>query len=551
MSDDSLIRALPDLAAFVRRDGTVLGTLGGRGMVLPRGADLEGRRLADAWPEDVAGLLLRLVRRALSDRGTVEGRFECDGRSYEAKVSAHGVDRALCVVREASAAAVVATERRSEGVRETGREALERRTFFARLEQSIAEAALRERRLAVCVVHVDGLKNVGSIIDYGLADVVASALLSRLPTPAAGERATWCVGRLAEDVIAAVVESFDDRESLREIATRLCGSLGEPVAAGDASFRLRASAGIAVLGEDASRAAALLEHARSAMHEARRNEADPIRFYSDTLRMHSLARIDLERELRLAIDEDGLALRYASRCDLATGRLTAVHAYLRWPHALRGEVRAAEFLPIAESTGLAGPLSRWALRRLRRDLPRLRALAGPRVRYSFGALRQHLATDALAADIDEWLETGEMQPEELELRISEHTLGGLPSAGAALRKFERLGVAITIDEFGRGYSSLPRLARLPLHALQLDRSLAVSAVNDPVAQRAARAALSVATSLGLVPVATGVDDDERRAQMLALGWLEGLGDRFGMLQLDAAPEPIAAQEPPRRVTRRR
>lgn len=549
MSDDSLIRALPDLVAFVRRDGTVVGTLGGRGVALPHGAAIDGHRLADVWPEEAAGLLLRLVRRALSERGAAAGRFDDAGRAYEVKVSAHGVDRALCVVREAPAAA--AAERRGEGVRETGRDALERRAFFARLEQSIADAALRERRLAVCLIHVDGLQNVGSIIDYGLADVVASALLVRLPTPVAGARTTWCVGRLAEDVLAAVVEGFDDRESLREVATRLCDSLGEPVEAGDASFRLRASAGLAVLGEDATRAAALLEHARSAMHEARRADAEPVRFYSDTLRMHSLARIDLERELRLAIDEDGLALRYASRCDLATGRLTAVHAYLRWPHALRGEVRAAEFLPIAESTGLAGPLSRWALQRLRRDLPRLRELAGPGVRYSFGALRQHLATDALAGDIDAWLETGEIEPAELELRIAEHALSGLTSAGAALRKLERLGVAITIDEFGRGYSSLPRLARLPLQALQLDRTLAVSAIDDPVAQRAARAALSIATSLGLVPIATGVDDDERRAQLLALGWLEGLGDRFGMLRLDAEPVAAPLPEAPRRSVRRR
>lgn len=552
MSDDSLVRALPDLVAFVRRDGTVAGVMGGRGVELPKGASLEGRRLVEAWPDEIAGLVMRLVRRALTERAAAEARFDCDGRAYEVKVSAHGVDRALCVVRPLAVAGNA--DGRGEGVRDTGRGALERRALFTRLEQSIAEAALRERRLAVCVIHVDGLRNVGSIIDYGVADVVTSALLSRLPAPAAaaGERGTWCVGRLAEDVFAVIAEDFDDREGLRALATRLCRSLDEPVAAGDATFRLRASAGLAVLGEDASRAAALLEHARSAMHEARRGGGEAVRFYSDTLRMHSLARLDLERELRLAIDEDGLALRYATRCDLATGRTTAVHAYLRWPHALRGEVRAAEFLPIADSTGLAGPLSQWALQRLRRDLPRLRQLAGPRVRYSFGALRQHLASDALAADIDAWIETGEIQPEELELRIAEQALASLPSAGSTLRRLERLGVATAIDEFGRGYSSLPRLARLPLHALQLDRTLAVSAADDPVAQRAARAALSIATSLGLVPIATGVDDDERRAHLLQLGWLEGLGDCFGILRLEAeAAEAVPTREPARRGARRR
>jgi predicted signal transduction protein with EAL and GGDEF domain len=536
VSDNSLLQALPELVAFVRRDGLVLEAGGGAAVPVEVQGPLAQHRLADLWPEETAGLLLRQVRRALAERGAVDASFELGGRRFRASLAAKGVDRVLMTVRpaRASAAATAADEPRAgrEGVRGTGRDALERRAFFARLEQSIADAALRERRLAVCVFHVDGLRNVGAIIDYGIEDRVAAALIERLPRPA-GDGATWYVGRLAEQVIAAVVENFEEREGLRSIALALWRSLCEPVVEADTHFQLRIVGGIAVVGEDARRAAPLLEHARSAMHEARRDSSEPLRFYSDTLRMHSLARLDLERELRQAIDEDGLALRYALRCDLATERPVAVQAYLRWPHPLRGEVRAAEFLPIAESTGLAGALSRWALQRFRRDLPALRRQIGTPVKWSFGALRQHLAADALARDVGAWLSSGEITAPELELRISEHALGHLHAAGGLLRRLERLGVALTVDEFGRGYSSLPRLARLPLGALQLDRSLAVSASDDPVAQRAARAALALATSLGFVPIATGVDDAERRRHMHELGWVEGLGDEFGALAVDA------------------
>jgi predicted signal transduction protein with EAL and GGDEF domain len=543
VSDSPLLGELTDLVAYVRRDGLVLDALGGRGLPLAVEPPYAHRRLNDLWPEEVAGLMLRQLRRSLADRGAAEASFEIDSRRCHATFTAKGADRVLLVVREARGQPAQASESADrggrEGVRGTGRDALERRAFFARLEQSIADAALRERHLAVCVFHVDGLQNVGAIIDYGIADRVAAALVERLPRPMAAG-CTWYVGRLSEQMIAAVVENFDEREALRATALELWRSLGEPIVEADTTFQLRACGGVAVLGEDARRAGPLLEHARSAMHEARRDSSEPLRFYSDTLRIHSLARLDLERELRLAIDEDGLALRYALRCDLATQRPVAVLAYLRWPHPLRGEVRAAEFLPIAESTGLAGPLSRWALRRFQRDLPQLRSRVDGRVKWSFGALRQHLAGDVLARDVGAWLSSGEVDASDIELRFSEHALGNLSSAGSLLRRLERLGVALTVDEFGRGYSSLPRLARLPLHGLQLDRSLAVSATDDPVAQRAARAALAVATSLGLVPIATGVDDADRRRHMHDLGWVEGLGDEFGVVQLDASGAPRAA-----------
>jgi predicted signal transduction protein with EAL and GGDEF domain len=543
MTSTTLIEALPDLVAFVRRDGVVLEQLGGRRVTLPGGGAMTGRRLQEVWPGDAAELLGRTVRRVLAERGTAEARFECDGRTFEARISAHGPERALCVIREAAEAPA---ELPREGVRATGREALERRAFFARLEQSVADAALREQSLAISLLHVAGLAGVGSAIDFGIAERVAEALLARLPAPDARDECRWYVGRLADDVLGAVIEGGSGRESVREIVQRLNESVAEPVAIGDATFRLQASAGVAVRGEDGNRPRTLLEHARNAMHEARRQGGGSVHFYSDTLRLHSLARLDVERELRRAIDEDALALRYAVRADLATGAPVAVHAYLRWPHPLRGEVRAAEFLPIAEGTGLAGPLSRWALARLRRDLPRLRERVPPGVRWSFGALRQHLASDALAGDIAQWLRTGEVAPAELELRISEHALGSLPAPGDVLRRLEKLGVSLSVDEFGRGYTSLPRLARLPLASLQLDRSLAVSAADDAVARRAAAAALSVAVALDLRPVATGVDTGARKQELYALGWREGLGDCFGDVRLDEpVPERAAARRPRR------
>ena len=519
MSDDSLIEAMPDFVAFLRRDGVVLRHLGGRRLSgRLRDEPVAGRKPEEIWDDAVAQQLKLTIRRALANRSAETLGFSQDGRGFEARISAHGRERVICVIREAAPARA---DSEREGVRSG---AIERREFYDRLQDAIADAALRERRLALCVIHVDGLDDIGGIIDFSVGQQVTNALLLRLAAP------QWDVRRIGDGVFGAVVRDFDERGTLRGMAEDMQRRLLEPVDVGDASFSVRPAIGIAVLGDDGNQAGTLLDHAQTAVLEARRTEAGGIHFYSDTLKLRSLARLDFQRELRDAIAADAFALRYAARCELAGCTLSAVNAYLRWPSSLRQDIKPSEFLPVAESTGLALDLSRWALQRLRRDAPVLRGLGGGKARLSFGALRQHFASDALLNDVSQWLASGEILASQLELRLSERTLSGLSSPGRVLRPFQDLGVHLVVDEFGRGYSSLPRLARMPLHALQIDRGLVTSARNDDVSARAARTALAMAQSLGLVSIASGIDDEADLAHWRGLGCAEGLGDHFGNAQ---------------------
>ena len=545
MSDDSLIQALPDLIAFVRRDGVVLKHIGGRRMRFSCESPLQGQSLAQVWSEDIGALLLHSVHKALKDRSTLDTPFTFEGARYEARVSPQGRDRALCIFRQiqstdslergSSAAALSATAPASE----------DRRDFVERLKQQVSIAALRETPLAVCIAHIDGLDAVGRLLDFALVEQLQSALLARLPLAAHGAAGApacrWTAGRLGDGFVAAALENFGDRESLRALVTRLHASLSEPVVVGSATFSLTVSLGIAVLGEDAGKTRELLEHAYSAMLEARRKQREPICFYSDTLRLRSVLRLDLERELRVAIAEDQLALRYSGRYSMQNGELIAVQAYMRWPHALRGAVTAAEFLPIAETTGQARALSRWALGRLQRDLPMLRTLGGSSLRLSFGALRHHINAGSLISDVQAWLQTHEIAAVELELRIAERSLAGLRAPGTTLRSLRALGISIVIDEFGRGETSLARLARLPVHAIQLDRALVLASAQSAAAGRALRAIVAAAAALGLQCFAAGVDDESRRDSLRDLGCSEGLGDHFAAL-----PIPVEESVQPRR-----
>lgn len=548
MSDDSLIEAMPDFVAFLGRDGVVLRHLGGRHLGI-RSTDqpLAGRRPEEIWDDETGGKIRQLVRRALANRGSEALNFSQHGRSFEARISAHGRERVVCVIRESSTTAV---EGEREGVRGG---AVERRAFFGLLANEIADATLRERRLALCVVHVDGVNDIGGIIDYSVGQQVMDSLLARLDMPGTdrGDAATWRAARIGEGVIGLIVRDFDERSALRDLAGNFAQRLRQPVAVGDANFSIKPAIGIAVLGDDASQAKPLLDHAQTAMLEARRSEDGGVHFYSDTLKLRSLARLDFQRELRDAISSDAFALRYAARCELADGGLATVAAYLRWPSELRHDIKPSEFLPVAESTGLALDLSRWALRRLRRDAPTLRQLGGSDLRISFGALRQHFASEALLDDIREWIGSGEIKPAQLELRLSERVLAGISSPGRVLRPFADMGVRLVVDEFGRGVNSLTRLARMPLWGLQLDRGLAVAARDDAVAARAAGAALAIATALGLTSIVSGIDTEDDLQHWRGRGASQGLGDQFSAMlrtveqRLPGRLDPARARPPQR------
>lgn len=536
MSDDSLIEALPDFVAFLRRDGAVLRHLGGRGLGLETSpVPLTGRSISDICPQDAAVQIRQLIRRTIAGRDSASLEFAQKGRRFEARISAHGPDRVLCVIREL-AAAMPDFDR--EGVRSG---TTERRAFFELAKQAIADAALREHRLAICVIHIDGLESINRHIDYSIGQRVVSELQERLRTSrdsGSDSAPSWQAKPIGDSIFAVLLQGFADRDALHGIATDLRRALAAPVIVGDASFSITPSVGIAILGEDGTQPAALLDHAQTAMLEARRGDSGGLHFYSDTLKLRSLARLDFQRELREAIAADQFALRYARRCDLATGRLIAVNAYLRWPSALRRDIQPADFLPVADSTGLALNLSRWALRRLRSDLPALRALGAGDVKVSFGALRQHFASDALIEDVGDWLASGEIAAHSLELRLSERVLSALSAPGRVLRSFHDRSVALVVDEMGRGHSSLTRLARMPLWGLQIDRGLITSARRDAISAGAARAAISIAKALDLVPIASGIDDEEDLQRWRESGCVQGLGDRFGAGLAEAQPAPL-------------
>jgi EAL domain-containing protein (putative c-di-GMP-specific phosphodiesterase class I) len=533
MPSPELIDALPDLVLVVKRDGTPIAHGGGR--AVPELGSAAAQRFVPSWSENTAALVRRLVRNAIADRAPVEARFRERDEQYEVRVTPQGPDRAVCVIRPALAAAANA------GLEATGEHRqmqLDRRGFLRRFKETISVAALRESSVAVAVLYIEEIADIAEIIATRVSEQIMSIALTRLPAYTSDGSPNWYLGQLGENLLALVIESTD-RNIIEACVGNVCASLREPIGVGDAEFRLTPYAGVSVLGLDASNPRVLLDHARAAAAEARRSASRDVFFFSDTMQLKALARIDIAAELREAIASRAIRLRYASRHDLRTGRRVAWVGYVRWLHPLRGEIRPAEFLRVAQTTGLATSLSRSVLAHLPQDFAELRTQADSDVRISLGALRDHVLHEDFVADMQNLLATDAVPPERLELRIAEKVFVARDSGD--LRSLQRRGVQFVVDEVGRSVSSLTSLARAPVWGLQLDRAWVQALRTDTVARNVCRAGIAMASALALTPIATGVDDAQQRDALLELGCLFGLGDLYGGFTSSISALPPAAR----------
>lgn len=518
MSVQDFIDSLPELILQLRRDGSLVDCAGGRGVAAlqPLGSWQQGT-FVPHWPAEFSALLAQLSRRAIADRSTCDAASDIAGQRFEIRATALGMDRCVCVVRPA-----VDLPDRRRGTQEQP-PGLDRRGFLRRLKDALAVARLRETPLAVAVIRIEDVTELGRVIAAGVSEqIISTALVNALALARVPGQPAWEVGQLKDDQLALWIESAD-REQIDAVMSSLCVRLREPVLMGQAQFNLELHAGVAILGVDAGTPQALLEHAAVAAGEARRAASSQAMFFSDTLKMRSLARLDVAREMRSAIEQGHFRLRYRARHDLATGQRTAWVGYVNWSHPLRGSIAPREFLPVAQTMGLATDLSRSVLRSLQQDFAALSAQ--DTLPISFGALRAHALDATFLGDVCEAILEHGLPAERLEIRLAESAVVSRdPAEFAPLRD---LGARLVADELGRDLIPLPRLAGAPVWGLQLDRRWAGAALEDPLARRISGAVIGLAQALGFVPLASGIDSIEQLELLRTLGCSQGTGDFYG------------------------
>lgn len=524
---EALARSMPDLALIVRRDGVILSCVGGHAV---RGLDeeerLPGRSLDSVWPEGIATHALQTVRRILKTRKPAQQRYQEGDVKLELRYQVQGFDRVLIVCRDLGEG-VTAND---SGLYPQDASAMlpHREGFEKSLRMALDMAALREDTVGVALIHIGGYSTYQRVFDSALANrLVESAARTILGTLPEGRTNLPRLARVSDDVIGVVLTDIRARGDADAIIEGIVQALRHPVDLDGQVFQLAPQAGVTLSGADGERATELIERALTTLDAGRRQGADKlVTFYSDTLRLASLTRLDWQQELAQAIQKDELELHYQPRYVLATREIVAVEAFLRWPHKIRGLVPTSEFLPIAEISGLSVQLGRWVLQRACRDLAVLAARGFPSLRVSVNVGRQYLSAESLAEDVMNAARQAGIEPSQLDLEITEQMLSTGRSGLSALHTLRGHGVRVLIDDFGTGYVSLGKLRNSPLDGIMIDRSFVEEVGHDHEARAVCRAAIALGHAFGLRIVAEGIETEAQAQFLVSEQCHEGQGHLF-------------------------
>ncbi len=423
---------------------------------------------------------------------------------------------ALKRVRAAAALRASEAQLRHQATHDSLTGLANRALFQDLLTQALDAPDTRGDTVAVLFIDLDRFKLVNDSLGHEAGDALLVAIATRLR---AALRPTDSAARFAGDEFTVLLPQFAGADDANRLAERIIGLFATPFAIAQREVVVTASVGVAlgVVGRD--RPVDLLRHADTALYRAKHGGRARHTLYDAAMRDVAVERLELEGELRLALDREDFQLHYQPQIALATGRMVGLEALLRWPSGTHGPLEPGTFLPLAEETGLILPLGRWVLREVCRQAQAWRTRTPhPDLTVSVNLSATEFAQPGLADMVAQTLRATGLSAAALELEIAESAIMEDPATVlTALRDLKRLGVRLTLDDFGAGYSSLRHLARFPLDTLKLDKALVAGLGRDPGDEASIRAAIGIGRALGLRVVATGVETAAQRSLLQELG----------------------------------
>ena len=377
------------------------------------------------------------------------------------------------------------------------------------LERALHRAARQGGQVGVLMIGLERFKEINETLGHRRGDLVLVEVARRL-SAVAGERDV--AARLGGDEFALILGRVSGVEGCVAAADRVLQALSAPVMIRGVELDVAAVAGIACQPDHGTTFDALLRHADVALGRAKASRR-PALVYTEAFDEHGVERLTLVAELGRAIDASELELVFQPQVELATGRLAAVEALVRWPHPERGELSPEAFIEAAEHTGVIRPLTLWVIQSALAQADRWRA-AGLDLRVAVN-LSVRSITAELPRELAIILEGRQGQ---LELEITE-TVGMIDAEGslAVLEQLTALGIRLSVDDFGTGFSSLAYLKQLPVSAIKIDRSFVMEMDRDSSDRAIVRSTVDLARHLGMEVVAEGVESDASLAELRALG----------------------------------
>ena len=387
-----------------------------------------------------------------------------------------------------------------------------RAQFHDRLAQAMFLAHRANESLAVLSIDLDGLKTINDTFGSAVGDGLLRSLARRI---VACLRKTDAAARLGGDEFAVLLAHLHDEQGAVTAAHKLLAELSEPIHFRSQLAAIRCSIGVAMLGPDTRDPEELLRRADTAVDHAKQSGGDSFAIYQHDMGAAAHKRQELEERLRTALDEGHLLIHYQPIYDLARGRIVGAEALLRWQHPELGLLPPADFLPIAEETGLIVPIGNWILRAACAQCAEWGRAGHRGLRVSVNVAAQQFLDPGFAEHVREALRATALPAASLELEIVEGSLlRDVNATVDTLARLKDLGVRIAVDDFGTGYSALAYLKQLPLDVLKIDQSFVQSVTTDPADATITETIVKLAAGLNLTTIAEGVETFE---QLLLLG----------------------------------
>jgi len=397
--------------------------------------------------------------------------------------------------------------------------------FHDRVTQALTAAQRSPRTIGIIFISLDRFKKINDTLGHTFGDYCLTEVASR-----------WrrcikdgdTIARFEGDEFALLLTQVSGTEDLVELAQTMAEELKAPFQLNEREVYVTASMGISIFPDDGADANTVLKNAGAALHIAKLRGGNNYRFYTSDMNARALKRLELETNLRRAIEREELEVYYQPQVEYATGKVVGAEALVRWHHPTMGFLPPAEFIPLAEDTGVIEQLGLWVMRTACAEAQRWHTEGFGEIRIAVNvSTREFRRRDFYERLVETLAQTG-LDARRLELELTETTImENTDAAVELLRRIRKLGVKIAIDDFGTGYSSLSYLKRLPIDTLKLDRSFVNGATSDPDDAAVVMAVITLAHNLRLKVLAEGVETEEHLRFLRLLRCDSGQGYLFG------------------------
>jgi diguanylate cyclase (GGDEF)-like protein len=388
-----------------------------------------------------------------------------------------------------------------------------RALLLERTDQALEQASTGGHDIALLILGLDRFQDVNDTLGRAQGDAVLREVASRLQRSV---RTTDTVARVEGDRFGVLLTSLTNGADVAATAEKIVEELSREVHVASATLSVDATVGVACGPAHGTNAEQLLQRAEAAMYRAKRAQSR-LEFFSPELEEEAPRRLVLVTALKHAIDVRSIRLHYQPKVELARRRVVGVEALARWTDPVLGQVGPTTFVPLAERTGLAEPLTSLALQIAAADCRRWQE-QGCFVPVAVNVSARVLVDPRLPELVEDQRHAFGLGDDALEIEITESTLmGDHVQAREALSRLRAIGIRTSIDDFGTGYSSLSYLRELPVHALKIDRSFITDLMDEPDSEAIVRSIIELARNLGLETVAEGAEDERVCERLMSLG----------------------------------